>query len=152
MKKTLLLLVAVALVGSASVHAEDRVVQMLKTDLRAERAVVVKEEMRFTEEEAAVFWPVYKRYEDEIRKINDQRLELSRRYVEEHATMTDELAERMAKQSLELDVKEAYVRKRFFREFKHVLNPTRAAKFFQFDSLMSLLVRTQIAAEPPFIE
>jgi CRISPR/Cas system-associated endonuclease Cas1 len=151
-KKTLLLVVAVVLAGSATVRAEDRVVELLKSDLRAERAAVVKEEMRFTEEEAAAFWPVYKRYEDEIRKINEQRLELNRKYAEGHASMTDDLAEQMAKKSLELDVKEANVRKHYFRKFKHVLPATRAAKFFQLDSLMSLLVRTQIAAEPPFIE
>ncbi len=151
--KTMILLAAVAiLTAHTALHAEDRIIEMLKSDLRAERAVVVKEEMQFTPQEAAAFWPVYEKYENEIRKINDQRLELNKMYADNYANMTDGLAERLARKSLELDIKEAYVRKEYFREFNHVLSPVRAVKFFQLDSLMGLLVRTKVAAEPPFIE
>jgi hypothetical protein len=147
-----LIAVVVLLAGSTTVDARDRVLEMLRSDLRVERAAVVKEEMRFTTQEAAVFWPVYKRYENEIREINDQRLQLVNRYSESYAGLDEDLAEELAKKSLELDIREAYVRKKYFREFSHVLPTTRAVKFFQLDSLMSLLVRTQIAAQLPFLE
>lgn len=152
MKKAILIAVAAVLAWSTAVYSQDRVIEMLRADLRAERTAMVEEEMQFTPQEAAVFWPVYQKYENEIRKINDQRIELIHTYAENYTDITDDIAEQLAKKSLELDVKEAYLRKQYFREFNHVLPATRAAKFFQLDNFINLVVKTQIATELPFIE
>ena len=152
MKKVILIAVAAVLAWSTAVYSQDRVIEMLRADLRAERTAIVEEEMQFTPQEAAVFWPVYQKYENEIRKLNDQRIELIHTYADNYTNITDDIAEQLAKKSLELDIKEAYLRKQYFREFNHVLPATRAAKFFQLDNFINLVVKTQIAEELPFIE
>lgn len=152
MKKVILIAVAAVLAWSTAVYSQDRVIEMLRADLRAERTAMVEEEMQFTPQEAAVFWPVYQKYENEIRKLNDQRIELIHTYADNYTNITDDIAEQLAKKSLELDIKEAYLRKQYFREFNHVLPATRAAKFFQLDNFINLVVKTQIAEELPFIE
>ena len=152
MKKVILIAVAAVLAWSTAVYSQDRVIEMLRADLRAERTAMVEEEMQFTPQEAAVFWPVYRKYENEIRKLNDQRIELIHTYADNYTNITDDIAEQLAKKSLELDIKEAYLRKQYFREFNHVLPATRAAKFFQLDNFINLVVKTQIATELPFIE
>ena len=152
MKKVILIAVAAVLAWSTAVYSQDRVIEMLRADLRAERTAMVEEEMQFTPQEAAVFWPVYRKYENEIRKINDQRIELIHTYADNYTNITDDIAEQLAKKSLELDIKEAYLRKQYFREFNHALPATRAAKFFQLDNFINLVVKTQIAEELPFIE
>jgi hypothetical protein len=138
--------------GSTAVRAQDWVVDMMRSDLRAERAALIQEEMEFTQQEADAFWPIFKKYENEIRKINDQRIENIGKYAENYSSMTDGLAEQLAKKSLELDIKEAYVRKKYFREFNRVLPAKRAVKFYQIDTLIGLLVRAQVASELPFME
>jgi len=152
MKKAVLWIAAALLWGGTAVHAEDQVIDMLRSDLRAEKAAVIEEEMQFTQQEADLFWPVFKRYENEIRKINDQRIDLIKTFADNYENMTDALAAQLAKKSLELDIKEAYVRKNYFREFSHVLPATRAAKFLQLDGLINILVRAQVVAELPFVE
>jgi hypothetical protein len=138
--------------GSTAVRAQDWVIDMMRSDLRAERAALIQEEMEFTQQEADAFWPIFKKYENEIRKINDQRIENIGKYAENYFSMTDGLAEQLAKKSLELDIKEAYVRKKYFREFNRVLPAKRAVKFYQIDTLIGLLVRAQVASELPFME
>jgi hypothetical protein len=152
MKGIAMLVLAVALCGSTAVQAQDTVIEMLRADLRAECAAIIEEEMQFTEQEAEVFWPVFSKYEVEIRGINDQRIDLIHAYVTNYEDMTDALAQQLMKKSLELDIKEAYVRKKYFREFNHVLPAIRAAKFFQLDGLINSVVRAQIAEELPFVE
>jgi hypothetical protein len=152
MKKAILIAAAAVLAWSTAVYSQDRVIEMLRADLRAERTAIVEEEMQFTPQEAAVFWPVYRKYENEIRKINDQRIELIHTYAENYTNITDDIAEQLAKKSLELDIKDAYLRKQYFREFNHVLPATRAAKFFQLDNFINLVVKTQIATDLPFIK
>jgi hypothetical protein len=152
MRKVVFLAAVFAVLGSTAVRAQDWVVDMMRSDLRAERAALIQEEMEFTQQEADAFWPIFKKYENEIRKINDQRIENIGKYAENYFSMTDGLAEQLAKKSLELDIKEAYVRKKYFREFNRVLPAKRAVKFYQIDTLIGLLVRAQVASELPFME
>jgi hypothetical protein len=152
MKKAVFVALAAILCGGTAVQAQDWIVEKLRSDLRAERAALVEEEMQFTEDEAAAFWPVYKNYENELRKINNERLELIADYAENYADMTDAVARELGKKSIELDIKEAYVRKEYYRRFNHVLPASRALKFFQVDGLLNLLVRAQVASSLPFVE
>jgi hypothetical protein len=152
MKKVVLLAVAVMLCGGTAVRAQDWIVDKLRSDLRAERTAIIEEEMQFSEDEAAAFWPVFNKYEAEIRAINDQRVKLITKYADNYDSMTDDIAEALAKKSLDLDIKEAYTRKKYFREFNHVLPATRAVKFYQIDGLLDLLVRAQVASSLPFVE
>ena len=151
-RNAVLWVAALIVCGGTAVHAQDHVIDMLRSDLRAEKTAFIEEEMQFTQQEADGFWPVYKRYEAEIRKVNDERVALIKKYADHYENMTDAVAAQLAKKSLELDVKEAYVRKNYFREFSHVLPATRAAKFIQLDGLINTLVRAQVVAELPFVE
>jgi hypothetical protein len=152
MRKMILLAAALTVCAGTAVQAQDWVLEKLRSDLRAERAAVVEEEMQFTEEEAAVFWPVFKKYESELRAINTERLKLITKYAENYEDMTDDVAHELGKKSIELDIKEAYVRKEYYRQFNHVLPASRALKFFQVDGLLNLLVRAQVASSLPFVE
>jgi hypothetical protein len=144
-----LLLVAFA---SSAVYAQDAVIEMFRSDLRAERIALINEEMQFTDEEASRFWPVYRKYEKELRKINDARLKIIAEYAEDYFDVTDDVARDMMKRSIDLQIKEAYLKKKYFREFNWVLPATKAVKFYQLENLIDLLIRVQISAELPFVE
>jgi hypothetical protein len=152
-KKSLLLagLLLVAL-SCSSVFAQDEIIEMFRSDLRAERIALIAEEMQFTDEEAARFWPVFRKYEKELRKIYDARLDIIKQYAENYFEVTDGMAYDMMKESIELDIKEAYLKKKYLREFNRVLPGTKAVKFYQLENLIETLIRAQIAAELPFVE
>jgi len=147
----LLSLLLVVFAGSA-VYAQDAVIEMFRSDLRAERIALINEEMQFTDEEASRFWPVYRKYEKELRKINNARLKIITEYAEDYFDVTDDVASGMMKKSIELNIKEAYLKKKYFREFNWVLPTTKAVKFYQLENLIDLLIRVQISAELPFVE
>jgi len=43
-------------------------IQLLRTDLNAQKEQIIKETMQLDEKQAAVFWPVYKDYESASRE------------------------------------------------------------------------------------
>src|SRR5689334_18840572 len=51
-------------------------VELLRSDIRAEKVAIITEVMQFTEAEDAKFWPVYRQYEVDLAKINDDRMAL----------------------------------------------------------------------------
>ena len=68
--------------GCRSAEARERnlraYVELLRSDLRTQKVAVITEMMQFTEAEDAAFWPVYREYELELSRLNDERLAANR--------------------------------------------------------------------------
>jgi excinuclease UvrABC ATPase subunit len=154
MKK--LVLVLVLLVVASTTYAQDRYLEpyleILRKDARAEKVAIITDVMDFTDEEAAKFWPVYKKYENELKKMNDVRLDLIKDYAKNYWDMSDQTARDLMKTAIELQIKEAYLKKEYFRKFEQALSSKRAAKFMQLENQIDILVDLQIATELPLIE
>lgn len=156
-KRVITVAVILILAGSmpqarADDESRDALIDLLRSDVRAERIAIITEVMDFTEKEASAFWPVYREYEKEQRKINDRRIALIKQYAENYFDMDDATAGHIAKTWIDLDIKEGYLKKKYLRRFEWVLSPIRAAKFLQLDGQINLLIRLQIAAELPMLE
>ena len=70
--------------------------ELLRSDIEKETTAIITKNMEFSADEAAVFWPLYKSYTDEVDKLADRRIELIKRYAKGLATLTDEDADEMA--------------------------------------------------------
>src|SRR3982750_524852 len=49
-------------------------VELLRTDVRAQKVAILTELMDLSDTEDAVFWPIYREYAVELAKINDDRI------------------------------------------------------------------------------
>ena len=121
----------------------------LREDLKADKVALINEAMQFSERDAAAFWPVYKQYEREQAKLNDERLKLVKNYTSKWTALTDVEAKGLAKMALDLESRRADLRSRYFGEFNKVLPGLTVAKFFQLEHRLDLLVDLKIASELP---
>jgi hypothetical protein len=123
--------------------------ELLRSDLRAQKVAVITEVMEFTEAEDAAFWPIYREYETELAKINDDRMALIRDYAQAYDTLTDATADRLAKGALDLDARRQALTARYYERFKSAITPKTAARFIQVEHQILLLLDLQIAASLP---
>ncbi|MEJ2719701.1 MAG: hypothetical protein P8181_00990 [bacterium] len=156
-KRILTVAVIMILAGSMSLaraddENTDALIDLLRSDVRAERIAIITEVMDFTDKEASAFWPIYREYEKEQRKINDRRIALIKQYTGNYYGMDDATAGHIAKTWIDLDIKEGYLKKKYLRKFEWALSTIQAAKFLQLDGQINLLIRLQIAAELPMLE
>jgi hypothetical protein len=126
--------------------------ELLRSDLRAQKIAIIAEMMEFTEAEDAKFWPVYREYEAELAKINDDRLKLIRDYAGNYESMTDAIADRLAKGALDLEGRRHQLKVTYYDRFKAALSPKTAAKFLQVENQILLLLDLQIAASLPIVQ
>ena len=49
-------------------------VELLRSDVRAQKVAFITELMEFTDAEDKAFWPIYREYDVELSKINDERV------------------------------------------------------------------------------
>ena len=126
--------------------------ELLRTDVRAQKSAIITELMEFTESEDAKFWPVYREYEAELVKINDDRLALIKEYAVNYSKMTDDVADRLARGALAAEARRNDLKLRYYERFKSALTAKTAARFLQVENQILLLLDLQIAASLPLVQ
>ncbi|MCK4773671.1 MAG: hypothetical protein KAT30_02755, partial [Candidatus Krumholzibacteria bacterium] len=102
-KRVVLTAVLCVLVSAAAANAQmDSYLEMLRTDVRAEKVAVITEVMEFSDEEAGVFWPIYREYELEMAKLFDKRLALIKDYAEHFDKIDDAKADELISTSFKI--------------------------------------------------
>ena len=124
---------------------------LLRSDIRAQKSAILTEMMEFTESEDAKFWPIYREYEAELMKINDERLTLIKEYADNYEKMTDAVADRLARGALDVEGRRNALKTRYYDRFKTALSPRTAARFLQVENQILLLLDLQIAASLPIV-
>lgn len=124
-------------------------VELLRSDLRAQKVAIITEIMQFTEAEDEKFWPIYRDYETELGKINDDRMAMIKDYAEHYDALTDEVADRLATKALDLEARRHALTAKTYERCKAVMAPKTAARFLQVEHQIMLLLDLQIAAALP---
>ena len=155
MKLGLLLVTAVFLLGPCALAQDsgiDSDIQILRSDIRADKTRLVSENMNLSDSEAKAFWPVYRDYENDLGKLNDQKIALLKEYAESYNNLSDEQAKSLTDRSLELEKKRVSLREEYFSKFSKVVAPKTAARFMQVDSRIDLLLNVKLASAVPMVE
>lgn len=126
--------------------------ELLRSDLRTQKVAIITQLVQLSETEDAAFWPVYREYEAELARINDDRIALIRQYAEAYEGMTDEVADRIATGALELEARRHKLKEKYYARFKAVLPAIKAARFLQVENQILLLLDLQIAAALPIVK
>ena len=126
--------------------------ELLRSDIRSQKIAIITEVMQFTEQEDAKFWPVYREYEADLAKINDDRIALIAEYAETYEALNDATADRLALKALDVEGRRHALKTRYYDRFKSALSPKTAARFLQVENQILLLVDLQIAASLPIVE
>lgn len=91
--------------------------------LKAYQIAFLTKKLNLTPEEAQRFWPVFNKYEDEIRTTRQQNKQAT---------------------EVELEEKVVNIRKKYFEEFSKVLNRERADRVFKADKEFKDGVRKEL--------
>src|SRR6186713_2489350 len=71
-------------------------IDLVRADLKVEKGYIIAQNVTFTDDESAEFWPVYSEYNTALNKLLDERLSLIQDYLAQHETLTNEQATALA--------------------------------------------------------
>ncbi len=151
MKKILAILFSLSI---ASVFAQDvtSYIELLRSDVKTEKKVIIMEVMQFTEEEASAFWPIYREYEFDLDKLGDARVAYIKDFAENYLKMTDQKADEIMNRAFNYQEERLNLKRKLYDQLKDKLNPSTAAKFIQLEHQFLLVIDLQINSELPLIE
>ena len=127
-------------------------VALLRADVRAEKVAILTEVMQFTPEEDQAFWPIYREYDAELSKVNDERVTLIAEYSDNYTKVTDALADKLALKALELEGRRTGVKEKYYGRMKSALSAKTAARFLQVENQLLMVIDLQIAAALPIVK
>ena len=139
----------VLLLALPALYAQADILELVRSDLRAEKQAIVTEAMDLSQEEGAAFWPLYKEYELELYKVWDERLAVLNDYAQNYEILTNEKAKEIFIWNLGVEKKYLKLRKKYFNKISKAVSPIVAARFGQIENYLNMLISAQIMAEVP---
>ena len=127
-------------------------IQLLRTDLNAQKRQIVSETMQLDDKQARIFWPIYNDYEADLDKLGDEKLAIVQEYAANFLTMTNEKADELAQRVMALDDQKGALRRKYYDLMKKSLPAILVVRFFQVENQIQLLVDLKIASNLPIIE
>jgi len=130
----------------------DSDIQLLRSDVQAGKNQIIADTMQFTDTESAAFWPVYRDYARDQQVIGDNRFTLIKDYAKNYDSMDDPKAKDMVQRMINIEDETLNLREDYWPKFMNALGAKRAAKFYQVDSRLSLIINLQLSANIPLIQ
>ena len=127
-------------------------VELARSDLRLQRAFLVAQNLPLTDDEAVDFWPLQRQYETELAGVLDKRYDAIVQFAHDYGSMTDAQATDLANKSFNLEEKRTALKRKYFAEFCKVIPATKAARFFQIDNQLNMILDLRIAGSLPLIK
>ena len=129
----------------------DTDIQLLRSDLQTSKNAIIAHTMQFTDTESAAFWPVYRDYARDQHALADERLQLIKDYAQNLDNMSDNKAKDMVQRMINIEDKTLNLREDYWPRFMTALGAKRAARFYQVDNRLTLMVNIQLASEIPLV-
>ena len=148
--KTILL--ALMLVVAPVLALADEALDLKKKILFDQKRLVVMENMEFTEEEAAAFWPVYEKHQEELFQVNQRGAKLILAYASVYQTLTDDQAIKLVDEYYDVQDDRLAVMKKMAADVGKVLPGKKAFRYLQVEAKLSAIGRFELAKGIPLAQ
>ena len=128
--------------------------EILRQKIKADKKLVVADNLKLTEAEGTAFWPVYDAYQKDLTQINQRLVAMIKAYADAYnkGPVTNETAKKLLDEALAIDDAEAKLKSASVPKVMAVLPATKAARYVQIESKIRALVRYELATGIPLVE
>jgi hypothetical protein len=152
MKTIFTILFIAILSNTAFTQTLDDYIEIARDVLNTEKKAAVAEAMELNDEESAPFWDLYNEYSMETNRIHNQRIALIKDFANNFENMSDQKADELWQGALSYQQQLLKLKKSYYKKFKKIITPGKAAKYFQIENKIEALVNANLALEIPLIE
>ena len=125
--------------------------EILRQKIKADKKLVVAENLKLTDAEGANFWPVYDAYQKDLQQINERLAKAILAYADAYdaGPVTNEKAKQLLDEYLAIDDAEAKLKAATTPKILAALPAVKAARYIQIENKIRAAVRYELAAAIP---
>lgn len=141
---------------AASVQSDEQknvqaYIDLMRSDVRQQKAEIMGAVMVLSAQDAAKFWPIYSEYDMQLTKLNDQRIQSIKDYAHNYGQMTDAKADELIQKSIAYQKQRAELLAQTYDKVKQALGAVTAARFAMIEHQLLLIIDLQIASSLPVV-
>jgi hypothetical protein len=126
--------------------------QIVLEKVKADKKLLVAENIQFTEAEAKAFWPVYEKYQAELFLIRTRTVQLIKDYAAAYEKMTDSTAKKLLDESMTIETLRLQLAKTYLPKFRNVLSDAKVVRYYQIENKINAALYYELAANIPLIK
>jgi hypothetical protein len=127
---------------------------ILSQKIKADKKLVVAQNLKLTDAEGAAFWPVYDAYQKDLELINQRLTAAILAYADAYnkGPVTNDAAKKLLDEALAIDEAEAKLKSTSAPKILAALPATKAARYIQIENKIRAVVRYELATGIPLVE
>ena len=128
--------------------------EILRQKVKADKKLVVADNLGLTDAEGKGFWPVYDAYQRDLQQINQRLAAGILAYAEAYrkGPIANDVAKKLLDESLAIEDAEAKLKSGYVPKILATLPATKAARYIQIENKIRAAVRYELAAGIPLVE
>lgn len=151
MKRTILSAVLIAFTFSAFAQIDHYDLAIIQSLYSKKKTDIIKSNLTFSETQSKAFWPLYDEYEAKRISLSNQRIGIINEYLKDYNSLTSEQASALMNRAFANDHSFNELEKSYFPKFVAAAGTRNAAKFYQLENYLKLIVRLKVQDDIPFI-
>jgi len=150
------LLLSFLIIGQAQAQeASDTNMEILKEKVKANKKLLVANNMNLTDEEAKHFWPLYDGYQKELGQINQRLFTTIKSYAGAYnagkGEISNDIAKKILAEALAADESEVKLRESYAATLEKVLPAKKVARYLQIEMKIRAIVKFELASGIPLV-
>ena len=146
------LIMSLGAMPAASQENPSNNMQIVIEKIRADKKLLVAENMQLTEAEAKAFWPVYKQYQDELFLLRTRAVKLIKDYADAYETMSSDKAKTLLDELMVIESLGVKLRKTYLPKFRQALPEKKVARYYQIENKINAALNYELAANIPLMK
>jgi hypothetical protein len=141
--------------GAMSAFSQEKAsdnMQIVIEKIRADKKLLVAENMQLTEAEANAFWPVYKQYQDELFLLRTRTVKLIKDYAAAYETMSNATAKKLLEEYMAIEALGPKLRNAYLPKFRKALPEVTVARYYQIENKIQAALVYELAAQIPLMK
>ena len=126
--------------------------QIVLEKIRADKKLLVAENMQLNEAESKAFWPVYDQYQDELFLLRTRTAKLIKDYAEAYDKMTNDTAKKLLDELVSIEALGPKLRQAYLPKFRKVLPETKVVRYYQIENKINAALMYELAANIPLMK
>jgi|SRR4249920_3172604 hypothetical protein len=147
----LLVLVAAFATPVYSDSTED--MQILREKVKADKKLLVSQNMLLSDSEAKAFWPIYDAYQADLAKINDRLGKAILSYADAYnaGPVANDTAKKLMSEYFAIEDEELKLQRTYAGKLEKVLPAAKAVRYLQIENKIRSAIKYDLAANIPLV-
>lgn len=149
--------IAMAMLPVAPVLAQDKPadnMEIMLEKVRADKKLLVANNMKLTEEEAKGFWPIYDATQKELQQVNGRLEKALKAYADAYnkGPVSNETAKQLLEEALAIEESELQLKRSYVPKLEKVVPVSKVARYLQIETKVRSAAKYELARLIPLVE